>query len=120
MDIQVDRTEKFDKEFDKLGPSVRQEVTQKMNALILKLQESPRIHRQLYRPRTKIFPRGFDQKNSTLYLYRINNVYRVILTFDHDPLYDQYVLTLYEIMRKSEIGDDYNRLAAQMYERWQK
>lgn len=118
MDIRVDRTEQFEKEYKRLSVDTKTQVADKMNMLISQLQTGNR--HSLYRVRQLSFPIGFNKKASTLYLYRVNANLRAIVSFDDDPIFRQKILTLYSIATHDRICASFENIARNLYRQWEK
>lgn len=113
MDIQVDITEKFDKEFNKLT-QVNQDIARvKINELISQLQLGNK--RNLYRTKSLEFPHDVNRSKSTLYIFRATPEYRVILSLDDDRINNQNILTLYSISHHDKINKCFMAIATKLY-----
>lgn len=118
MDIRVDRTEQFEKEYKRLSMEARATVAEKMNILISQLQSGNR--HSLYRVRQLSFPASFNRSSSTLYLYRVNTNLRAIVSFDDDPIFSQKILTIYSIATHDKLFDSFKKIASKLYRQWEK
>lgn len=118
MDIRVDRTEQFEKEYKRLSSDTRVKVAEKMNFLVSQLQSGNR--HSLYRVRQLSFPAGFNRNSSTLYLYRVNTNLRAIVSFDDDPIFSQKILTVYSIVDHDKLFDSFEKIASKLYRQWEK
>lgn len=113
MDIQVDITEKFDKEFKKLSQANQVQVRAKINVLIGQLREGNK--RSLYRTRALEFPNNINRSRSSLYLFKATKEYRLILSLDDDRINDQQVMTLYSITHSDKINTCFMVIATKLY-----
>lgn len=118
MDIQVDRTELFEKEYRKLSPAEQKKVAEKMNYLISLLQDGNRA--SLYRVPKLFFPEGITSDQSTLYVYKPTLRLRVIVSFDDDPIYNQKILTLYSVTTHENLHRSFENVARKLYSQWQR
>lgn len=114
MDIQVDITERFDKEFKKLSQPNQNRVKERMNVLISELRIGN--SRNLYRTKTLAFPDGIQRNKSSLYLFKATPAYRVVLSLDEDKINDQKVLTLYSISHHDKINVCFMAIATKLYD----
>lgn len=117
MDIQVDRTELFEKDYSHLPVTMQKVVETKINYLITILR-SGNHSPLLYRTSRLFFPDNIKKKQSTLYVYKVNIKYRVILTLDDDPLFEQKILTLFRVVSHDDLVIAFKKVSSKLYELW--
>ena len=113
MDIQVDITEEFDKSYKKIPQPKRKLIGDKINQLVDNLRNGNK--RSLMRPRGIEFPANIKKSQSTLYIFRATPEYRAVVSLDDDPMFNQKVLTLYDITRHDSITVCFMAVATKLY-----
>ena len=113
MDVQIDITDDFDKDLEKVARPDNQIITKKINYLIELLNNDQNISRHLYRLH-KIAP--INDLNSSLYIFKVNKTIRVILTFEDDPLFDQKIITLLRAVHHSKLDRVFKGLQESIYQ----
>lgn len=113
-DVIVEITAMFDKEEKTLSKDDRVEITKSLNQLvsITRIESFPR---KLYRTNHVIFPKSINRKDSTLYMFKANKRYVVILSLDNDEIFNQKILCLYRIVHINESSNVFNEVASLLY-----
>lgn len=113
MDIQVDITDDFDKSYKKIPQPKRKLIGDKINQLVDNLRNGNK--RSLIRSRDLEFPANIKKSQSTLYIFRATPEFRVVVSLDDDPMFNQKVLTLYDITRQDSIAVSFMAVATKLY-----
>ena len=113
MDIQVEITEVFDKSYKKIPLHKRKLIGDKINQLVVNLQNGNK--RSWIRPRDLVFPENIKKSQSTLYIFRATPEYRVVVSLDDDPLFNQKVLTLFDITKHDSIAMCFMAVTNKLY-----
>jgi mRNA-degrading endonuclease RelE of RelBE toxin-antitoxin system len=113
MDVLIDSTKTFEKDLEKLSPEKKAITIQKINdCATLFYSSNAHAYRKL---RTIPLLSGLNGYESSLYTLRVAENLRVILTVDEDPIFKQTIFTLFRVVKLSELGMSYNRIAESIY-----
>jgi hypothetical protein len=112
MDVRVDIEKNFDRDVKKLPLLEQTMIEQKVNPLIERLKAGPKDKTSLRLSKLKmknpLVQMGMD---SSLYVLKIHKDLRVILTSEADPLFDEHILTLLNVVSVKELESVFNGLA---------
>jgi hypothetical protein len=112
MDVRVDIEKNFDRDVKKLPLLEQTMIEQKVNQLIERLKAGPKDKTSLRLSKLKmknpLVQMGMD---SSLYVLKIHKDLRVILTSEADPLFDEHILTLLNVVSVKELESVFNGLA---------
>ncbi|MCR4613449.1 MAG: hypothetical protein K5778_05555 [Bacteroidaceae bacterium] len=112
--VLIEITKGFDADEKRLSASERQSLDKALNELVKTAREQP-WPRKLYRSHNVSFPASISQQKSTLYMFRATRKYRVILTFDEDPIFNQRIIQLLRITSINESVEVFNVVASILY-----
>lgn len=118
MDIQIDSTEDFEKEFQRFPSEIQERLSEKINYLISMLQQGVQIPK-LVKVNKFSLPEGLTMDNITLYIYRATIRHRIILSIDDDPLFDQKIITLFSVIDYGKAEKVYEKVLTKIVSRWQ-
>lgn len=113
MDIQVDITEDFKRDYLKQDSNTQKVLSEKINMLIGQLRNG--CQTRLYRIKGLLFPEGFDSKNSSLYIFRATTKIRLIVSLDDNPLRGNKILTLYKLTNQGNMSYCFMAVAKALY-----
>lgn len=108
----IEITNHFEKDVKTLTQNEQEDVKKKINFLIDSFRENGRVN-QLYRLRKIQLP---DNLTSSLFVYRVNEQLRIILTFENDPLFDQTIFTLFRLVKSSELEISFTSIEKSLYQ----
>lgn len=112
--VVVEITEKFDNVERGLSKQDKKDLSSSLNSLVQSIKEDGWSNK-LYRRKGLIYPSTMTKKNSSLYMYKANNKYQVVLSVDNDPFFKQKIVTLYDIADTKNISNAFNRIASIIY-----
>ncbi|RFP14704.1 MULTISPECIES: hypothetical protein [unclassified Duganella] len=99
MDIRFDITAGFDADLVKFSASDRKLIAAKLNRYSAMLDESGSVpSSRFFRRHTVVLPGALE---SSLYSLRINERIHVVLTMEHDPVFERVVWTLLRVVSRS-------------------
>ena len=113
MDVRVDIESKFDKDIKKLSQKENEIISKRINYLINIIREGDNVSSHIRKLPNVIFPNGIS---TSLHVFRVGMNLRILLTFEEDPLFDEFVLTLFRAVRKSDLELVYKGLAQSLYQ----
>lgn len=112
MDVRVDIEKNFDRDVKKLPLLEQTMIEQKVNQLIERLKAGSKDKTALRLSKLKmknpLVQMGMD---SSLYVLKIHKDLRVILTSEADPLFDEHILTLLNVVPVKELESVFKGLA---------
>lgn len=112
MNIIVNITKSFDNHYNTLTEEDQELVKRKINSLMEYIKKGRLPRRGIEKLN---FPGLPGDMKSTLYSYRVNLELRLLLTYDDDPLFDQYVITLCAISNYYEATDKIIKVSNSLY-----
>jgi mRNA-degrading endonuclease RelE of RelBE toxin-antitoxin system len=113
MDLLVEVSNNFEKELKKFSPIEQDLIARKINDYCKLFRDAPKqFYRNAYRPFNIKLLHKYE---STLYVLRINEDIRVILAADEDPLFEQFIITLFHVVRRSSLDKAYKNIAKSLY-----
>lgn len=116
MDVRVDRTNHFEKDYKKLSKENQAKVVLSVNKMIKDIQEGEKTRLIIAH---NLYPPEIDKSLHTLYLSRIDLRLRLIFTIDDDPLMNIKILTLYSIANQDDYARVYKNIAMNLFNLWQ-
>jgi hypothetical protein len=114
MSIIFQSTEKFEKDIKSFQAKERERIISNINLYCSTVETDPALFRQhSFRPLQLILR---DDLASSLYVLRIDQDIRVILTLEDDPLFDRTVVTLLSVVRHHAVETVYREVAESLYQ----
>lgn len=115
MELLFQSTKAFEKDLRKLGRVDRERVVHKINDMseLLLTDRSKFLKLHAYRPRDIQLRSG---SRSTLWVFRVNDRLRVLMTIDEDPIFDQMVVTLFRAIPHDEVQRTFASMAGSIYQ----
>ncbi|MDJ0675747.1 MAG: hypothetical protein QNJ36_10265 [Calothrix sp. MO_167.B42] len=116
MDILIESTKKFEKDLSKLSQAEREKVINKINDCAdLFLTHKAGVYRKLHRLRLSL-PSLANGYESSLYMLKVSQKLRVILTVDEDPIFGQIIFTLFRAIQHQDLDKAYKSVAESLYQ----
>lgn len=114
MDILIESTNGFEKDIARLSESDKKIVIQKINdcADLFSTQKA-NVSNELHRLPLSTGLNGYE---SSLYILKIFQNLRVILTVDEDPIFGQIIFTLFRVIEDNDFDRAYKDIAASLYQ----
>lgn len=114
MELVIDSTKKFEKDLEAFSETEKPLIIEKMNQYFQMLStDKASFYRRLYQVKKL---RLINQYDSSLYTLKINHKIRLILTIDEDPIFDQTIITLFRVVKHSDISKAYDSVAESLYQ----
>ncbi|WP_404784877.1 hypothetical protein [Altericista sp. CCNU0014] len=114
MDILIESTHNFEKDFSNLTEDEKKRVIQGINHCTeLFPTQKANVYHQLHQLSLPSVLNGYD---SSLYVLRVPQTLRVILTVDEDPIFEQVVFTLFRVIQHSNLDKAYKNIAEVLYQ----
>lgn len=114
MKLVIESTKEFETELNAFSETEKSLIIEKMNQYFPMLSaEKASFYRRLYQVKKL---RMLNQYDSSLYTLRINHKIRLILTIDEDPIFDQTIITLFRVVKDSDISKAYDAVAESLYQ----
>lgn len=114
MKLVIESTKKFEEELQAFSETEKLLIIEKMNQYFQMLSaDKVSFYRRLDQVKKL---RLINQYDSSLYTLKINNKIRLILTIDEDPIYDQTIITLFRVVKHSDISKAYDSVAESLYQ----
>lgn len=114
MNIAIESTNKFEKDLSDLTEEKKAKVIAKINYYSsLYTTDKGAVFRHLH-PLPLSY--NLDGYESSLYILKVTQKLRVILTLDEDPIFDQTIFTLFRVIPASEIERAYKGVAESLYQ----
>lgn len=114
MKLVIESTKKFEEELEAFSETEKLLIIEKMNQYFQMLSaDKVSFYRRLDQVKKL---RLINQYDSSLYTLKINNKIRLILTIDEDPIYDQTIITLFRVVKISDISKAYDSVAESLYQ----
>ncbi|MGC1394342.1 MAG: hypothetical protein WA828_08675 [Coleofasciculaceae cyanobacterium] len=114
MKLVIESTKKFEEELEAFSETEKLLIIEKMNQYFQMLSaDKVSFYRRLDQVKKL---RLINQYDSSLYTLKINNKIRLILTIDEDPIYDQTIITLFRVVKLSDISKAYDSVAESLYQ----
>ncbi len=115
MSLRFESTKKFEKELSKFSAMDRKQIILKLNQYSQLLESDPGgFYKKAYQP-MKLILKG--NHKSSLYALRVNRDIRVLMTVDEDPLFDQVLITLLHVVRRSDLNKAFKGIAESIYQK---
>lgn len=112
--VLIETTKGFNLDEKTLSDFERRNVSKALNELIKSAREEL-WPRRLYRSGNLSFPNTISQKDSSLYMFKATNKFRIILTFDEDPIFNQRIIQLCRIATMANSAKVFNSVADLLY-----
>lgn len=113
MNIRFESTKKFEKELNKFPDKERGRIVQKLNQYTQLLESDvSAFYKHVYKP---IKLKLVDDESS-LYVLKIGQDIRIILTVDEDPIFEQTLVTLIRIVKNSKLEKVFKGIAESLYQ----
>jgi len=113
MDVRIDIDKKFDKDLKKISSKDNETIAKKINILIGLIRNDQDTSKHLLKLHKIQFSENLD---SSLYVFKVNNKLRILLTSEEDPLFDEHILTLLRIAHHKDLNRLYSGLAESLYQ----
>ncbi len=114
MNLLFHSTETFEQELQQFDVCLREKIIQRVNEVAQAFIEDRQVFAQQARkPYNVHLSNGFD---SSLYSVVVEPNLRVILTVDEDPLFDQAIVTLIRVVKRSDLYNVYTTVASALYQ----
>lgn len=114
--VLIEITKGFDADEKRLSSFERQNLDKALNELV-RISREQSWPRKLYRSHNVSFPASISQQESTLYMFKATRNYRVILTFDEDPIFNQRIIQLLRIASINDSVKVFNSVASLLYKK---
>ncbi|NEQ97884.1 MAG: hypothetical protein F6K30_14385 [Cyanothece sp. SIO2G6] len=109
MDLLIESTKRFEKDLKKLSQDERAITVKATNDCAAHFpNQTSSVYRRLRRIRLQSGLNGYD---SSLYTLKVSQKLRVILSVDEDPIFGQFVLTLFRVVQRDELDAAYQSVA---------
>jgi mRNA-degrading endonuclease RelE of RelBE toxin-antitoxin system len=116
MEIVFEATKDFETDLRRVGETARRSIVDQLNTQAQFLLKEPgEFYRATLRPHKVQLREGFE---STLYVLKTGQDFRVIMTVDDDPIFQQIVITLFRVVKHEEMGTAYRELTDLLYRGW--
>lgn len=117
MDILFESTQAFENHLNKLNSVIRDEVIGKINACAQEINAA-NYNQTVIEKSFYALPLPFDSSEYPilLYIFNVSDKLRIILTLDADPIFDQFIFTLFDVVGVNEVLPSYKRIAALIYQ----
>ncbi|MEA5421030.1 hypothetical protein VB712_17530 [Spirulina sp. CCNP1310] len=114
MDVLIESTQDFEKDLKSLSDPERNIAIQKINDCAALF---PEHQSNGYRKLRRIcLPSGLSGYESSVFTLRVSQKLRVILAVDEDPIFDQFIFTLFRVVKRDEIEQVYRGIAESLYQ----
>lgn len=114
-DVLVETYQCFADDESHLSKNDKEMVSKGINNLIEQLRTNS-WSKYLYRNKNVKFPKGMNKKNSSLYLYKVENTLnRIILAVDKDIVFKQRIISLFRVVSKEKSTEAFNHTAQLLY-----
>jgi mRNA-degrading endonuclease RelE of RelBE toxin-antitoxin system len=114
MSILMESTKPFERDLKKLSLKERNTITKKLNNLArLFVTKKDYVYRKLHQPHLLF---GLNSYDSSLYTFEGTYKFRVILSIDEDPIFDQVIFTLFRVVNHDNIERAYTSIAESLYQ----
>jgi hypothetical protein len=113
MKFELDTTEEYRRDLERLAPKEQSDVTRKLRSLIQIFKKDRRaFFTHCYRP---IKPHLPGNLTSTVWVLRVTPKIQVLFAYDEDPLFDALKFSLLRIFNHHLHNGDFLEAAAQFY-----
>lgn len=114
MNLVIESTKEFEKELEAFSKTAKSLIIEKMNQCFQLLSvDQASFYRNLNQVKQV---KLINQYDSSLYSLRINPEIRLLFTLDEDPIFDQTIITLYRVVKASELSQAYDSVAEALYQ----
>jgi mRNA-degrading endonuclease RelE of RelBE toxin-antitoxin system len=114
MNLNFESTNKFEKELKRFDPTVQTRIIKKLNQYCHLLPSAPSaFYKHACQP-LKLALTGDNE--STLYALKVSRDIRIIMMIDEDPLFDQIIITLLHVVRRSGLNKVFKGMAESIYQ----
>lgn len=113
MDVLIESTRSFEKDFGKLSKEEKDAAIKKINdcASLFPTQKAD-VYRELHRLPLALDLNGYE---ASLYILKVSQKLRVIVAVDEDPIFDQGIFTLFRAVKHSDLDKPYSDLINKAY-----
>ena len=112
MDIVFESTEQFEQELKEFSESERYKIINQVN-LCSQLPNEYNASNRLEQLDKISLINGYE---SSLYSLKVSADLRGILTIDEDPIFDQFTITLFRVVNRSDARKAYQAVARAIYQ----
>ena len=115
MELNVDITHSFSEDMSYLSPAERETITTKINVVSQSLLNGKTDFKE-----NSSVPYIFNLKGgleSSLFLIRTDQDYRIIAAVDEDPIFDKISVTLFRLVDKKKSEKIYKEVGEDIYKR---
>lgn len=113
--ITIETTLTYSIDVKALQDEEKKEIDSSVEKLI-RLSQGTVFPKCLYRSRSHTFPnRSISPEKSTLYLYKASKRYRIILSFDDDPVFNQRLIRLFRVVPREQSVRCFKDVATLLY-----
>lgn len=114
MDVLIESTRSFEKDLGKLSNDDKAITVKKINDCADQFQtKKVDVYRKL---RRLPLLSGINGYESSLYILKISEKLRVILSVDEDPIFEQVIFTLFRVVKRDDIDKAYQSIAQSLYQ----
>ena len=112
--VEVNITKGFDSDERKLSFHDRDVLTHSLNGFVDSAKDGL-FPKKLYRRRDFVYPDGIKRADSSLYMLKVSSGLYVILAYDSDVIFDQKIITLFRVVKKTSATQAFNTTASLIY-----
>lgn len=113
MELQFDVLRSFEEDLALFSLRDRERVAVSIDRYVPAFDtECPEALRQIYQPHKFLLP---DSLQSSLYVLRVSEKIRVILTIEDDPLFDRKLITLMRVVTQDQLDRSYRSISESLY-----
>ncbi len=114
MKLVFESTESFEKEISFLSDNQRLLIVSEINNHLNLLLSNPvKFYQQIEQPVQFKLVNDYD---SSLYVLRVSDNFRLIFTLDEDPIFEQVVITLFRLVKENEVIKVYQETGDLLYQ----
>ncbi len=113
MNILIESTNKFEQDLENLTENDKLFVINKINhytQLFIKHKNA------FYQKLIHITLPYISDEESSLYILKISNLLRAIITVDEDPIFEQTIFTLFRVVKSEDVGKAFATTAESIYQ----
>jgi hypothetical protein len=114
VDIVIESTNNFEKDLSNLTEGDKERVIQEINRCVeLFSVRKVDVYHQLHQLSLPLVLDGYD---SSLYVLKVSQSLNVILTVDEDPIFGQFIFTLFRAIQYDNLDKVYKSVAEALYQ----
>jgi hypothetical protein len=114
VDVLIESTSSFEKDVSRLSEDEKAAAVKKINdcASLFPTQKAD-VYRKL---RRLPLPSDINGYESSLYTLKVSQKLRVILAVDEDPIFGQFIFTLFRVVKHDDLDKAYKGVAESLYQ----